>query len=326
MRSATVIVPTVAGRERLRGVLDSLAAQTVEHDVIVVDNGSPDDAVSGVCRGRSGVEVVRLEGNAGFSRAVNLGAVRASGDAIVLVNDDCRCDPEFVGSIVDALATERGIVMAAGVMRDGADPELIDTAGIELDHTLLGFDYLNGQPVASLDAGAADPIAPSGAAAAYARDAFLAVDGFDERLFAYWEDVDLGLRLWRAGGRCALAPGARGTHEHSATLGPGSARKNYLMGFGRGYVLRKWGVMRSPGRAAAVLARDVVLCAGQLVHDRNAAGVRGRVRGYRAASPAARYPSELGLGYRSRGGLISTLRRHGRRRARLRRASRARAG
>jgi len=84
--------------------------------------------------------------------------------------------------------------------------------------------------------------------------------------------------------------------------------------------------MRSPWRVAAVLARDSVLCAGQLVHDRNAAGLRGRLRGYRAAVHSERYPDEIGLGRRSRGGLISTLRRHGRRRARLRRASRARVG
>jgi N-acetylglucosaminyl-diphospho-decaprenol L-rhamnosyltransferase len=326
MRSATVIVPTVSGGERLRACLDSLAGQSADHELIVVDNGSVGDTVSGVCDGRPQVQAVRLEANAGFSRAVNLGARRASGDAIVLVNDDCRCDPGFVESIVGALDPDRGIVMAAGVMRDGGAPTLIDTAGIELDHTLLGFDYLNGCPVATLDAGVGDPIAPSGAAAAYDRAAFLAVDGFDERLFAYWEDVDLGLRMLREGGRCAIAAGARGTHHHSATLGSGSPRKNYLMGFGRGYVLRKWGVTRSPRRAAAVLARDSVLCAGQLVHDRNAAGLRGRVSGYRSAAPAERYPREIGLGRRSRGGLISTLRRHGRRRARVRRASRARAG
>ena len=37
--------------------------------------------------------------------------------------------------------------MAAGVMRDWRDPELIDSAGMELDRTLLVFDYLNGEPV-----------------------------------------------------------------------------------------------------------------------------------------------------------------------------------
>ena len=37
--------------------------------------------------------------------------------------------------------------MAAGVMRDARAPELIETAGIELDRTLLAYDYLNGEPV-----------------------------------------------------------------------------------------------------------------------------------------------------------------------------------
>lgn len=324
MRSVSVIVPTLEGGERLRGSLDSLASQTADHEVIVVDNGSVGDAVARVCDGRPGVDVVRLERNAGFSHAVNVASRRATGEVLVVVNDDCRCDPGFVESIAGAVDPDRGIVMAAGVMRDGAYPALIDTAGIELDHTLLGFDYLNGHPVARLDAGAGDPVAPSGAAAAYDHAAFTAVDGFDEGLFAYWEDVDLGLRLRCAGGRCVLASSARGTHHHSATLGSGSARKNYLMGFGRGYVLRKWGVMRSPRRAAAVVARDTVLCLGQLVHDRNLGGLRGRLRGYRAAMHTERYPDELGLDALSRGGLIATLRRHGARRARLRRASRAR--
>jgi GT2 family glycosyltransferase len=317
MRSATVIVPTLMGGDRLRDSLDSLAAQTVEHEVIVVDNGSGGDAVSRVCERRSGVEVVRLDRNAGFSRAVNLGARRASGDAIVLVNDDCRCDPGFVEAITRALDPPHGVTMAAGVMRDGRDPRLIDTAGIELDGTLLGFDYLNGEELSRLDGPVPDPVGPSGTAAAYDRGAFADAAGFDERLFAYWEDVDLALRLRSMGGRCALARAARGTHAHSATFGSGSRRKNYLMGFGRGYVLRKWGVLRSPGRLGATIARDGVVCLGQAVLDRNLAGVRGRVRGYRSATRTEPFPNDAVT--EDAPGPVVNLRRRATRRARLRR-------
>ena len=59
-----------------------------------------------------------------------------------------------------------------------------------------------------LDGAVADPIGPSAAAAAFDRAAFLAVGGFDERLFAYWEDVDLVLRL-RAAGYAARSPPMR---------------------------------------------------------------------------------------------------------------------
>jgi N-acetylglucosaminyl-diphospho-decaprenol L-rhamnosyltransferase len=316
-----VIIPSLEGGSRLRRALESLAAQTAEHEVIVVDNGSTGGSATSVCRAFSGVEVVELDRNVGFSRAVNLAAARARGDSLVLVNDDCVCDPGFVEAIAGALDPERGVGSAAGVMRDGRDPALIDTAGVEVDPTLLGFDYLNGEPLSRLDRQAPDPpIGPSGAAAAYDRATFLDAGGFDERLFAYWEDVDLALRLWTMGVRCALASTARGTHEHSATLGSGSRRKNELMGFGRGYVLRKWGVLRSPRRIAAALARDAIVCLGQAVLDRNLAGIRGRIRGYLAAERTGPFP---GRAVTAGPGPVVNLRRRAARRARLRRAESA---
>ena len=135
-------------------------------------------------------------------------------------------------------------------------------------------------------------------------------------IFAYLEDVDLVLRLRREGGRCRLAKDARGVHEHSATLGPGSPRKDYLAGFGRGYLLRKWSVV-SPRRLPAVLLREVGQAAVQSAMDRNLGPVRGRVNGLRAGRPSESYPSPEVLG--SPPSLWSAVRRRWRRRARLRR-------
>ena len=241
---------------------------------------------------------------------------RADGDAIVLLNDDCVCDPGFVERIVAPLDPGAGVVMTAGVMRDWRHRGLIDSAGMELDRTLLVFDYLNGEPLSCLDGEVADPIGPSGAAAAFDRATFLAAGGFDSRLFAYGEDVDLVLRLRRRGFSCRLARDARGYHEHSASFGSGSARKNYLTGFARGYLLRKWGVVNAR-RFGPVMIRELVLCAGQAVIDGNTTGIRGRVRGYREAVETEPYPSTVELSP-SAGGAISTLRRRARRRARLR--------
>jgi len=236
---------------------------------------------------------------------------------LVLLNDDCTCEPRFVERLAAALDPSAAVVMAAGVLRDRDRPELIDTAGMELDKTLLVFDYLNGRPLDVLHGDVPAPLGPSAAAAAFDRDAFLAVGGFDERIFAYWEDVDLVLRLRREGGRCALAADAIGTHHHSATLGSGSAQKNRLMGFGRGYVLRTWGVA-TPRRLPAIAARDLVICAGQAVIDRNLSGARGRVAGWRAAERRHPYPADL-LEPRADVAVLANLRRRLVRRARLRR-------
>jgi len=325
MTAISVIVPTCDPRDRLAALVDSLTQQTVPFELVLVDNGTQPGALDGVTRALDHVTTVRFDHNSGYSRAVNAGAARAQGDVLVLLNDDCTCDPRFVERLAAALDPAAAVVMAAGVLRDRERPQLIDTAGMELDKTLLVFDYLNGRPLDVLDGGdVPDPVGPSAAAAAFDRDAFLAVGGFDERIFAYWEDVDLVLRLRRAGGRCALATDARGTHHHSATLGSGSARKNHLMGWGRGYVLRSWGVT-TPRRLPAIAARDLVLCAGQAAIDRNLSGLRGRVAGWRAAERRHPYPGDL-LEPRADVPVLAQLSRRLARRARLRRRRLAPAG
>jgi N-acetylglucosaminyl-diphospho-decaprenol L-rhamnosyltransferase len=313
----SVVIPTFNGRDRLERLLLSLAPGG-EFEVVVVDNASGDETAERVRRGFPAVELVELPENRGFGRAVNAGVAAATGDPLVFLNNDCVCDPEFVPRLAAAIEPGSGAVMAAGVLRNRDRPELIDTAGICVDSTLLVYDYLNGQLVSVLEGPVADPLGPCGAAAAFDRAAFLEAGGFDEELFAYWEDVDLALRLRVAGATCALVRDARGTHDHAATLGSGSKRKNYLMGFGRGYVLRKWGVV-TPRRLPKVLAREFVVCAGQAVLDRNLAGVAGRRDGYRAGrGREGSYPRDVlaSNGARASRLLADRLRR----RLRLRRA------
>ena len=312
-----MIVPTVTPSLAVR-LLDSVAGPGAGFETLVIDNGTGAMELERHTAKLDGASVLRLDENLGYGRAVNLAARHAHGDVLVLLNDDSVVEPGYVEAMAGALDPSRGVVMAAGVMRDARSPGLIETAGIELDRTLLAYDYLNGEPLSCLERSVPDPIGPSGAAAAFEREAFLSVGGFDETIFAYLEDVDLVLRLRREGGRCRLAKDARGTHEHSATLGPGSPRKDYLAGFGRGYLLRKWSVV-SARRLPAVLLREIGQAAVQSAMDRNLGPVRGRVNGLRAGRPSESYPSPEVLG--SPPSLWSTVRRRWRRRARLRRAA-----
>lgn len=314
MTLASVIVPTISPERAVR-LLGSLGRAGSGFEVIVVDNGTGAIELERAAAGLEGGRVLRLESNLGYSRAVNRAAGEAEGDTLVLLNDDSVVDEGFVDRIVEPLDPKSGAVMAAGVMRDAADPRVIETAGIEIDRTLMAFDYLNGEPVEILEGPLADPVGPSGAAAAIWRDAFDEVGGFDEHLFAYLEDVDLVLRLRRSGASCRLAKRARGLHQHSATLGPGSERKDFLMGYGRGYLLRKWGVV-APRRLPAIVARELIFSTGQAVVDRNLGGVRGRIKGLRAKPRPEPYPPESTLP--DPPSLAATLGRRWRRRSRIR--------
>jgi N-acetylglucosaminyl-diphospho-decaprenol L-rhamnosyltransferase len=115
------------------------------------------------------------------------------------------------------------------------------------------------------------------------------VGGIDEGVFAYNEDFDLALRLRIAGWKAAVAHDAVGIHIGSATHGHRSAWQRYHGGFGRGYVLRRYGVLRSRA-AARALATESAVAVGDMLISRDAAALRGRIQGWRAARTKPRLP------------------------------------
>lgn len=275
---ATVFIPNFNGADWLPRTLRSLRGQTRSVDVVVVDNGSSDGSPAMVQADFPEVALLELGENLGFGPALNRAVATFPADAIMLLNSDVECEPSFAEELIGAL--EEGVDMVAGVLLQEREPELIDSAGVVADQTLMGFDYLNGEPAAAA-VSAPGPLGPTGGAALYRREAWEAVGGFDERIFLYYEDLDLALRIAALGGRCRLAPGARALHAYSAALGAASAAKYARTGWSRGYMLRRYGVMRDPRLALRVLASEGAIGAGQLLRDHTAAGVRGRLRGFR---------------------------------------------
>jgi len=273
-----VYIPNFNGSAQLGRTLRGLAQQTQPADVVLVDNGSSDDSVE-LARGElPGIKVLELGENLGFGPALNRAVAAHPADAVILLNNDAEPEPRFVEALLDGLGG--GVDSVAGVLLQERAPELIDSAGVVADATLMGFDHLHGEPVETA-AAAPGPLGPTGGAALYRREAFEAVGGFDERIFLYYEDLDLSLRLAAAGRRCRLAPEARALHAYSASLGAASAAKYARTGWSRGYMLRRYGVMRNPRLALRALACEGAICAGQLLKDRTAAGLKGRLRGWR---------------------------------------------
>jgi N-acetylglucosaminyl-diphospho-decaprenol L-rhamnosyltransferase len=291
---ATVVIPTLNARALLAEALEHLEAQTVEHDVVVVDNASTDGTAELVADRFPHVRLVRLDQNLGFGRAVNRGVETVESEVVVLINNDVLCEPDFLERLLAPLADEQ-VSMVAGVLLQYDRPDLVDTAGIELDPTLRSWDSLWNRPLAELH-GAREPAGPCGGAAAYRTRSFREVGGFDEAFFAYWEDVDLALRLRLAGHRCVRAADARALHRHGQTLGAASPRQRELEAFGRGFVLARYRVARRGVRTrlqVAVLDWPVLIV--HLLARREPGPLRERWRGTRAglARPGLRAPVEL---------------------------------
>jgi N-acetylglucosaminyl-diphospho-decaprenol L-rhamnosyltransferase len=289
----TIVIPTVDAREILGAALRSLSPATADYDVVVIDNASSDGTAAMIEQEFPDVEVVRNAENRGFGRAINEVALALEGDVLVLLNNDVICRPHFIERLREPLQ-DPAVGMVAGVLTLLDQPELVDSAGLELDRTLKSWDFGRHHPVSQLDPGH-PPVGPCGGAAAYRMQAFQEMGGFDETLFAYWEDVDLAIRLTEAGWRCALVPDAVAEHRHGATLGGRSSAKRTLDAFGRGYILGKYGVVASLRARVAAALLDWPVLLGHLISQRDAGPIRARRRGIAVGRERAGGPVPEGV-------------------------------
>lgn len=202
-----VIVPNWNGRDWLGRCLQALAAQTqVAEEVVVVDNGSTDGSLELARDAPLPVRVIELGRNTGFAFAANRGIEAVSPPAVALVNTDVVLAEDWIERMARRLAADEGLYGVACKMVQMDDQRRLYDTG----------DFLRRDGVCEqrgrfeLDDGSFDQpgeaFAPCAGAALYRRAAVLSVGGFDERLFSYLEDVDLGLRLRVSGWRCAYEP------------------------------------------------------------------------------------------------------------------------
>ena len=278
-----VVVPVHGGWEHTRRCLEHLAAQTLPHTAIVVDNASPDATLARLRASFPQARVVEMGENAGFARAVNRGVATGSGELVVVLNNDVDCAPDFLERLAAAFADPAVGSAAPLLLRPGG--ERIDALGIVADPTLACFVRLQGAPVETAGQHERDApplLGPHGAAAAYRRGALEAIGGFDDAIFMYGEDLDVALRLRAAGWGTVAVPDARAIHVGGATAGKRSAWQRERGGFGRGYLLRRYGVLRGVTGARALLT-ELIVVAGDLALSRDAAALRGRLAGWRAA-------------------------------------------
>jgi GT2 family glycosyltransferase len=285
-----VVIPTRDRWDLTERCLCRLRKQTGTHQVIVVDNASIDGTPDKIRESFPEVRLVETGGNLGFSSTCNLGVAAGNGDVIVLLNNDVECRPDFLELLMRPLQDDERVGTVAALLVESGE-KMIDSVGLAADPTLASFPRLRGRPVA--EAGATRPVlaGPVGAAGAYRRVAWIAVDGLDEHMTFYGEDLDLALRLRSAGWRAAVAPDAIAVHVGSATAGRRSEGQRFQSGFARAYLLRRNDILRSRLAARALLTEALVIF-GDTLLARDLSALRGRVAGWSEGKhiPKTPYP------------------------------------
>jgi len=239
--TVSAIVVNWNGREHLEVCLQSLLRQTLTSvEIILVDNGSSDGSVHFVQqRFGPAVRVLAHSTNLGYGRALNTGIAAASGRYIFALNNDTEIDP----GCLHALAAAADRVTHAGSFAPKIlfyrDRTTIDNVG----HLLYPDGLSRGRGRLEPDRGQYDSeeeiLLASGCAVLLRRAMLAEVGLFDEDLFAYCEDTDLGLRAQLAGWRCQYVPTAVVYHKYSASAGDYSPLKAFLVERNRVWVAIK---------------------------------------------------------------------------------------
>lgn len=243
MSDIDLIVLDVDGGPMLAECVASIRAQTVAARVVVFDNGSRTPVAT------ADAEVHRSETNLGFTGGANAALRFSRAPYVGLVNNDVVLDPDWLEHVRDALDRDARLAAVQTIIRrpDGR----IDGAGIDVsDGTFrqIGHGLPIGEPLAV-------PWGVSATATLYRREA-IGARFFDERFFAYYEDVELCARLREEGWRTAVLPVVKATHRGSQSapiLGRDALR---LRTRNRYFVAR---LHRGAGRIRALLCEDARL-------------------------------------------------------------------
>lgn len=199
--------------------MKSLEQQTFqEFEVIVVDNASSDGSVEYIKENYPNINLIQMDTNTGFSKAVNVGIQAAKTPYVFLLNNDTECDHNCVKELYRAIRRSEKIFSVSSQMIQYHNREVLDNAGDV--YTILGwaFNRGNGKPMAQY-AKEDRVFTACGGAAIYRKSVFEEMGYFDENFFAYREDIDVGYRARIYGYDTLYCPKAKVYHIGSGTSG-----------------------------------------------------------------------------------------------------------
>lgn len=219
MCKVSIVIPNYNGLKYLEDCLSSLEQQSEkDFEVLLVDNGSKDGSIAFVREHYPQIQLIELDRNYGFCRAVNEGIKRSAGDYIILLNNDTSAEPDFVKALVGTMDSCPDCFSGQARMLQMHDPSRMDDGGNY--YCALGWAFARGKGRPASEYEQPGKIFASCAGAAiYRRKIFQEIGYFDEEHYAYLEDIDIGYRARIQGYQNRYIPDAVIRHVGSGTTG-----------------------------------------------------------------------------------------------------------
>jgi GT2 family glycosyltransferase len=213
----SIIILNWNGADCICECLDSVLKTAYKNtEILVVDNGSTDGSQE-IIKKFSRIQLVALKENIGFAAGNNVGFKNAKGKFIATLNNDVVVESDWLNEPVSFFEGDDSLGIVSCRQMNYYQHDIIDCLyGYPLQSLLIqpmgnSKKYsslpLYSQPGYVLSAG--------GASAIYRKEMVVALDGFDERYYAYHEESDLCMRAFLSGWKCKYAPSAVVYHRGS---------------------------------------------------------------------------------------------------------------
>lgn len=237
MKKLAVIILNWNGLKLLQELIPTVAATTIsaDTDLIVADNGSTDGSVSWLKENHPEVKVLAFTENYGFAGGYNRALEQTRYPYTVLLNSDVETTPGWADTLLEYMENHPDAGACQPKIRSYYRREMFEYAGAAgglID--ALGYPYCYGRLFDCIerDEGQYDTERAvawaTGAAMMVRTQLYLDLGGLDTAFFAHMEEIDLCLRIRRAGYRVMAVPKAMVYHMGGASLSHSNPRKTYL--------------------------------------------------------------------------------------------------
>lgn len=228
-----VLIPNLNGEHNLKECLSSLLGQSYkEFKIILIDNNSVDNSVDYVKENFPMIDILQLNENQGFTKAINTGIKysieKYQPKYIALLNNDTKVVENWLFYLTKSIESENKIAAVTSNMLFYDDPNIINSQGGTSDIFGDGYDINIFKKINDIGKFQKKVLYSCGGAMLLKTIFLKNIGVFDERYFAYSEDLDWGWRANLYGYKVIFEEKAIIYHKGSVSWGKSRFKKEYL--------------------------------------------------------------------------------------------------
>lgn len=208
----SIILVTYNPQKYIRNCIDSVLDINYEsYEIIVVDNNSTDNTRQILEKYKTKIQTIYNDQNLGYAEANNLGAGKAKGKYLFILNPDTLVNKNFLKPLVNEMEDDNTVAACQPLVYLLNDKEKINLTGKETH--FLGFDWIRDY-LKKIPSRGGEIASFSGSGVLIRHSIFDKLRGFDPLYFMYYEDSDLSWRMRLFGYKIIFVPVSTIYHDY----------------------------------------------------------------------------------------------------------------